>query len=418
MNDFGLLVGRYFATLPSLSDAQPSEVMLDSSGRLIISGRYLEDSAHASGDAGIFIMGVRNDADSSLVSDDGDYAPFQLDADGRLKVATVVSVEPSDAEFAEDSAHTSGDVGLHILAVRQDTLAASTSDDGDYADFKVNELGELYSHDADAIAELVSANATLTTIDASLDAIETDIAAIETELLDQGTTLDNIDASLDAIEVDVAAIETELLDQGGTLDAIETSVASIDTEIQSLTHEEDTAHTSGHVGMMPLAVRRDANTSLVDTDGDYAPFQVDSQGRLKTVADAVITAPGTEEYAVTDALADNADGLVTITAAATPWVDAAVVTVGAGETAYLYGYQWSCDQNANARIITDDGVDIQVYRQSLNSSAMPEVNAHFSSEGRIEIPGAADRVIRLQIKKRASTGGNASGSGSLHVRKI
>lgn len=49
-----------------------------------------------------------------------------------------------DSEFDEDSAHTSGDKGQHILAVRQDTLAASTSADGDYASLKSNASGELY----------------------------------------------------------------------------------------------------------------------------------------------------------------------------------------------------------------------------------------------------------------------------------
>lgn len=48
------------------------------------------------------------------------------------------------AVFAEDSAHTSGDDGQHILAVRQDTLAASTSADGDYGSLKTTAAGALY----------------------------------------------------------------------------------------------------------------------------------------------------------------------------------------------------------------------------------------------------------------------------------
>ena len=32
MDDFGLLVGRYLATLPTLTDEQPSELTLDSKG--------------------------------------------------------------------------------------------------------------------------------------------------------------------------------------------------------------------------------------------------------------------------------------------------------------------------------------------------------------------------------------------------
>lgn len=462
MNDFGLLVGKYLTALPTLTTGQYSELILDESGRLIISGRYLEDAAHTTGDAGLhilavrqdtiaslvdtdgdyaslkvnaqgalyvqqvgdislvseyaedsahvsgdvgqFILAVRNDAEASLVGTDGDYAPLQVDANGRLKVATVVNVEPSDAEFLEDAAHASGDAGLHVLAVRQDTLVSSTSADGDYASFKVTDVGELYVHDVDA-------NATLVTIDTSLNNIETDIAAIETELLDQGLSLDSIDTSLNNIETDVAAIETELLDQGTTLD-------TISTEIQSLTHAEDVSHVSGDVGIMSLAVRNDADASLVSADGDYAPLQVDSIGRLKITGQVEVDAMGTEAYTVTDALAAAGDGLETITAAATPWVTVASLAVGAGVNAYVYGWQFACDQNCQARLITDDTTDIIVYKTSVNSSAQPAISEHFSEGGRIEIAGAANLEIKIQIKKRSATGGNALGTGSVHVRTL
>jgi len=45
---------------------------------------YIEDSAHASGDSGTMPLAVRNDTLASLVSDDGDYAPLQVNATGAL----------------------------------------------------------------------------------------------------------------------------------------------------------------------------------------------------------------------------------------------------------------------------------------------------------------------------------------------
>lgn len=53
---------------------------------------------------------------------------------------------------------------------------------------------------------------------------------------------------------------------------------------------EDTAHVSGEQGLLGLAVRRDADTPLVDEDGDYSALLVDALGRLKvkTVKDAQI----------------------------------------------------------------------------------------------------------------------------------
>lgn len=50
----------------------------------------------------------------------------------------------SGTEYAEDSASNDGDMGTQILAVRQDTLAASTDADGDYTPLKSNAAGALY----------------------------------------------------------------------------------------------------------------------------------------------------------------------------------------------------------------------------------------------------------------------------------
>lgn len=62
-------------------------------------------------------------------------------------------------------------------------------------------------------------------------------------------------------------------------------------------YQEDAAHTSGDTGTLSLAVRRDANTSLVDATGDYAPLQVDSSGNLKV---AIISGAGSGGTSATD----------------------------------------------------------------------------------------------------------------------
>lgn len=46
-------------------------------------------------------------------------------------------------------------------------------------------------------------------------------------------------------------------------------------------YAEDSAHISGHIGAMILAVRKDSVGSLADSDGDYAPLQVTSSGNLR-----------------------------------------------------------------------------------------------------------------------------------------
>jgi len=343
MNDFGLLVGRYLSSLPSLSNQHLSELQLDASGRLIIAGRFLEDSSSTNGDPGIFILGIRNDSDSSLVDTDGDYAPFQIDENGRLKVVADIEIANSH-EKEEDTQHSSGDIGSYILSVRADSRPtnANTSTDGDYASLFVNVNGELYTHDTDVLAKLTE----------------------------------------------------------------------VDTDISDLKQQEDELHLSGDYGIMSLAVQK-ATDGVLAGDGDYAPFQVDDLGFLKTSQTI-----GSEAYSVTDALAAAGDGLETITAIATPWVTVASLAVGSGISAYLYGWDWGCDQNAQSRIVTDDTTDIIVYKTSLNSSAKPSYESHWSESGRIEIPGATDLEIKLQIKKRSATGGDAHGHGNMHIRTL
>ena len=415
MDDFGLLVGQYLSALPTLSDQQMSELQLDSSGRLIISGRYLEDAAHGDGDAGIFMLAVRHDADTSMVGADGDYAPLQVDENGRLKVVADIEVA-NGHEKAEDSAHQSADIGSYVLSVRSDSRPTNTntSADGDYASFFVNANGELYVKDTDALTKLTEIDTVLDNIYIDTQAMVVDLAAIE-------VLLTSIDADTAAMVVDLAAIEVlltsidaELADQGTTLDNIETSIDNIESDVDSWTKAEDAAASTGEAGIPIFAVRHDSEGSLVDAEYDYGWLQLDAYGRLRTAA--VMSAPGSEQYTVTDALAAAGDGLETITAAATPWVTAATISVGAGTTAYLYGYQWACDQNAQMRIVTDDTVDIKVYKTDINSSANPGTSEQFSESGRIEIAGAENLAIKLQIKKRHSSGGNANGTGSMHIR--
>lgn len=116
------------------------------------SGIFQEDSAHVSGDFGQFALAVRNDADTSLVDTDGDYAPLQVDENGRLKVVADLEVTNS-FEKVEDTASADGDVGAYVLAVRQDTLASSVDTDGDYASFKLNSRGGLWSVPVGTVAD-------------------------------------------------------------------------------------------------------------------------------------------------------------------------------------------------------------------------------------------------------------------------
>jgi len=70
------------------------------------------------------------------------------DTNDALKTVISGSITPGTGATnlgkAEDAAHTSGDVGVMSLAVRNDVLATLAVADGDYAPFQVNSAGSLY----------------------------------------------------------------------------------------------------------------------------------------------------------------------------------------------------------------------------------------------------------------------------------
>lgn len=120
-------------------------------------------------------------------------------------------------------------------------------------------------------------------------------------MADNILTTDRTAANLDIAAKEITGVKYPrniLTDPSGTdiTPATEATLATLAAAVRA----EDTAHTSGDVGIMPLAVRADGETTLSIPDGDYAPLQVNSVGRLK-----VATMPGA--YAiVTGSITANA----------------------------------------------------------------------------------------------------------------
>jgi len=185
--------------------------------------------------------------------------------DGDFEVDVVIN-----AEKAEDSIHTTGDIGNFVLGIRIDDITADNSaqqagTNGDYQAFFINDKGELYVKDADVLSQLV-------TIDAVLDSIKVDTGDLV---------------------VDLAAIEVELLDQGTTLDAINTNISDIEVILNALSHNEDDPHVSGDAGFQALSVRiDDINSppvgSLAGAELDYQSLHTDAKGQLYvTISDPI-----------------------------------------------------------------------------------------------------------------------------------
>ena len=106
--------------------------------------------------------------------------------------------------------------------------------------------------------------------------------------LDDGSGKLNVNATIQAGDLNVGNVDIQLAGtavsgNSGSLDAgtIRVTLASNDPLISSLYNTEDVAHSSGHAGIMALAVRNDnAATTLSGLDGDYTPLAVNATGQL------------------------------------------------------------------------------------------------------------------------------------------
>jgi len=93
MPDYG---GQYNISTPAPVDKGVLPLQLDSAGRLIVSANVVypgtiatalgkaEDAVHTTGDVGVMMLGVRNDTNASATSATGDYGYIQIDPTGSI----------------------------------------------------------------------------------------------------------------------------------------------------------------------------------------------------------------------------------------------------------------------------------------------------------------------------------------------
>lgn len=106
--------------------------------------------AFAGGDVGVMMLAVR-ESDAKYVppvTNDQAYLIVALQSGSTIDVNSVSAVIPGTAATqlgkAEDNAHASGDVGVMMLCVRQDTLASLAGATNDYMPPTLDNLGRLH----------------------------------------------------------------------------------------------------------------------------------------------------------------------------------------------------------------------------------------------------------------------------------
>ncbi len=360
-NDFGLKVGEHNSSLPTLANGDKSELQLDVNGRLLVQAdvTVVTDFLGLNGAAdssNILVVGTEDGTDSGT--------PHAL----RLSSNGSVVIDDGGGSITVDGAVTvsATDLDIRDLSASQDNVAISDGTDT----LAVNGDGSI--------------NVVATATD--LDIRDLDSATDSVEAVQATHDNLNVNANIQVGDADVAnGNPVPVSDAGGSL-----TVDAVDLDIRDLSASQDN-----------VAISDGTDTLAINADGSIN-------------VNAVTAASGAEAYNAADDLAAAGDGEIAVTGS---YTEVVAVAVGAGQTAYVYGWQWGADENAQAQLVTDDTTDVIVYKTSLNSSAMPMGSEHFSEGGRIEIAGAAGKEIKILVKTRKS-GGSANATGSIHVRIV
>lgn len=96
------------------------------------------------------------DGGNSLTVDDGGSTISIDDGGSSITVDVVPGTGATNLGKAEDAAHTSGDVGVMMLGVRNDNIQTLTSTDGDYSPIAVDDRGSVFVTTDTSVPALVA----------------------------------------------------------------------------------------------------------------------------------------------------------------------------------------------------------------------------------------------------------------------
>lgn len=251
--------------------------------------RANEDDLAQSGDAGIMVLGVRQDVDASPVDGDGDYHTLQFNSVGRLKVATMPgNYSATTGSIVNASSVVSVDVSRasNVMATVTGTFTGVNfifegSLDGGTTWFTTQGVRS----DSNIIETTSGVIATLTRAwEFSVNAMS--MFRIRSTAWVSGTAAIRILPGSYATEPIPAAQVSATQPVSGSVTATMTSTTLTSVvpgvAATSLGKAEDAAAASGDTGVAVLAVRRDAATVSASATGDYNEVRVDQYGQTGT----------------------------------------------------------------------------------------------------------------------------------------
>lgn len=282
---------------PSLAALENTTITIDAASLAALetinvsnlaSTEFPEDSPHTNGDAGSLALAVRRDADTPSVSSDGDYSALHTDSTGKLKVAGPLT----DTQLRDTPVPISGTVlantGLAQAVTDTQLRATPIPVSGPVTDTQLRATPVPVSGtvtattggltDTQLRATPVPVSGTVT---ASGPVTDAQLRATPVPISGTVSTGAVTDAQLRATPLPISGTVSTGAVTDAQLRATPVPVSGTVTATNAGNKVEDAASVDGDTGTFILAVRRDADTSSVGTDGDYAALLVDSIGRLK-----------------------------------------------------------------------------------------------------------------------------------------
>lgn len=270
-------------------------------GTATVTGNKAEDAAAVDGDAGLPILGVRNDSATARTSTDGDYGMVALDSAGRVGVSDLggaISVDDNSGSLtvdnggtfavqatvaagatnvakAEDVASADADVGIPAMAVRKATPANTSGTDGDYEMLQLS-AGRLWVSATVDTALPAGSNAIgklAANSGVDIGALTANQTVNVAQINGVTTTMGNGASGTGVQRVTLAN------DSTGVVDKIVTSIVP-GTSATHLGKAEDVAHADGDTGVAVWSVRQDTPATTSGTTGDYSAFTTDANGAL------------------------------------------------------------------------------------------------------------------------------------------
>lgn len=233
-----------------------------------------EDAAHSTGDVGVMALGVYNESNTQLASDDGDYIPIALDRYGQtLNVNAAVSFAFADTKTNSPYV-LKGQSG--ISSVPTVSSAYNFVFNGTTWD---RLRGTTNGLDINDISAGTQTNALSVTESAPLAGFATSAG----QLADgHNVTVDN-------------AVGAGVYVRPGTSAVFAVDLATnndVTIDGSSIVHLEDVQHNTGDAGIMAMGVENEDLADLSTGDKDYTPLAVTKEGVLIIKPEGTITVDG------------------------------------------------------------------------------------------------------------------------------